>query len=767
MLLPEHNRYPLLYLFLPGVVLALLIPLFWNITIEPPQGTGAAGRSFENTALYQRVYPQFFYSFEQLRLGDMPLWNPNVLTGVPHQAQPNAAIFQPLHLPFFFLPTERALVLHVLLCYFLMAMFFMLFARSLDVSFPAAMLGGIAYAFSGASVTAIMLPEIASTLVWAPLLFFALREYTRNFHTAFAVLAGLSMGMLLLAGGGMVAVLFLLLALYYALVRTFFSRPAFSIGILRRGTGAMLIVILGFGVGAIQWIPTYFWYLSLDAPLETLFHLDIAWRLPQQPREFLYHLLSTGEAYLPNAGYLGTATLLFAPAAFLHRFGRFESIYFGLAIVVMLFLAVFEPFPLNTSKIFPFFMFPIMFSFAILAALGMDRFFDTEQGLRSTFVRLAVGVFFILVILVVLYGDTAIRGRAILLTLFLLPAVFWRQVWTARIFGCLTVLLLFTDLAFSNVALSRHPIQDAPQCYRMDDELIQEARRQALSDRILFNSRAQDISFSPGIAMMQPIRAVNARQIPLSKDQAVFWRYITSVEQEEQGRKRPIPELLLAPSNLAASLLNHLGARALLIGAQTPLGSLPVLRPEGLRLRPVRSLGDWMLYANDAAYARVRWVPGWRAVADTEEAIRVLLSDDFEGSLECTVETEGDAFVNLVRVVSDVPVEQRQNNLSTVSCTIVDESPDRVVIDVEAEVAGVTLLADTYAAGWEATLDGHKTPILKVNGIFRGVATPPGRHLLVFSYRPLPFRIALYITVLSLTIIVVCGFMQLVRKRSG
>lgn len=751
MLLPEHNRYPLFNLFVLGVVFALFIPLFWNITMEPPQGTGAAGHTLENTDLYQRVYPQYSYSFERLRQGALPLWNPNVLGGVPHMAQPETAIFQPLHLPFYFLPVERAMALHALLCYFLMAMFFVLFARSLDLSFPAALLGGMAYAFSGVTVVAITRPELASTLVWVPLLFFALREYTRNFQMAFAVLAGLSIGLILLAGAYMIALLFLMQAFYYAIVRAFFGQPIQPVSLWRRGWGVLLIGGIGLGIGAVQWLPAWFWYQGLNAPMEALLHLDIANRLPQHPKDLLLHLFSTGESHLPNAGYMGAATLLFAPAAFLHRYSRFEAIFFGLCVLAPILAVLVEPYPLNMAQMLPLLLFPMAFSLALLATLGMDRFFDTRQGLRSTYVRLAVVAFFIMALALLWYGDTAIRGRVVVYVILLLPAIFWRRPWPATLFGCLTALLLFTDLAFSNVALARHPIQDAPQCYQMDRELIQEARRQALSERVFFNSRRQDLAFSPNIAMMQPMRAVNARRVPLTTDKAQWWRYICQAEGPLADAPMSLyPELLLAPRNPAARLLNHLGARALIIGAQTPLGSLPALRPEGMRLRPVRSLGDWMLYANDSAYPRVRWLPVWRAVTDTEEAIAHLLSEDFEGARECTVEAEGQAFTELVRVAPDVSMEEQALSWEGVGAKIVEDSPERIVVEVETEVPGITLLADTFDSDWKVTVDGKAAPLLKVNGLFRGVATPAGNHVLEFSYRPWSVYLGRYLSLVLL-----------------
>ena len=63
--------------------------------------------------------------------------------------------------------------------------------------------------------------------------------------------------------------------------------------------------------------------------------------------------------------------------------------------------------------------------------------------------------------------------------------------------------------------------------------------------------------------------------------------------------------------------------------------------------------------------------------------------------------------------------------------------PNRVRIEYASRSAGILTLTDSYAPGWTATLNGHATEILRVNGAFRGIAIPgPGHYVVEYTYRP-------------------------------
>lgn len=61
-------------------------------------------------------------------------------------------------------------------------------------------------------------------------------------------------------------------------------------------------------------------------------------------------------------------------------------------------------------------------------------------------------------------------------------------------------------------------------------------------------------------------------------------------------------------------------------------------------------------------------------------------------------------------------------------------SPNRIV--VEADGPGLLVVGEVMVSGWEARVDGARTPIETVDDLFRSVPLPVGHHQVVFEFRP-------------------------------
>ena len=112
------------------------------------------------------------------------------------------------------------------------------------------------------------------------------------------------------------------------------------------------------------------------------------------------------------------------------------------------------------------------------------------------------------------------------------------------------------------------------------------------------------------------------------------------------------------------------------------------------------------------------------------------------------------------------PRTHLENSASAVALT--DDGPDKVTLTFRTTAPDRLILEDAQAAGWQASLDGRLVPIATYDGCLRAVAvTRPGRHHVVFSYAPTPFRLGLYFSLLTLAGLISAACFSLTRKLAG
>jgi prepilin-type N-terminal cleavage/methylation domain-containing protein len=70
------------------------------------------------------------------------------------------------------------------------------------------------------------------------------------------------------------------------------------------------------------------------------------------------------------------------------------------------------------------------------------------------------------------------------------------------------------------------------------------------------------------------------------------------------------------------------------------------------------------------------------------------------------------------------------------SVRILHDGASTVVLEATRDKTGLVVLRDTFDPSWHAEVDGQTAEIVRVNGRYRGVAVPPGRHVIRFVYRP-------------------------------
>lgn len=178
----------------------------------------------------------------------------------------------------------------------------------------------------------------------------------------------------------------------------------------------------------------------------------------------------------------------------------------------------------------------------------------------------------------------------------------------------------------------------------------------------------------------------------------------------------------------------------------------------GFNVRAAQRLADaptdpektFELLFDDRAGDRIRLVQGV-PVASTEEAIAVANRPDFDAVNVVPVET-GDA---------NFPTEAPR----AAKLDVVTYSPEYIDITAASETATTLFIADAFADGWRATIDGEEVPIFPGLIAGRAIAVPAGEHRVELTYRTPGLRVGLVLSAIGWLAIAALAFWGRRRRR--
>lgn len=747
-MLQRANQPGFLPLFLIGACLAVLSPLFWLATRLPAD---PLPRTYDNLGLYEQVLPGAHYTAERLRAGEWPLWNPWQLCGTEHLADPSQGVFQPLGLLFLVLPVPTALAAHGFLAVLLMGINFCLCLRAMGARYAPSLFGAVVYAFSGAAAAGLSYPALAALLAWMPLCFWGVRAVAAQQRNAVPLL-GVALALTGLSGaaGPFFATVLGLSA--YAIACLSRARRTAGIRWSAGLRGIRNAVLLSLGLGAVQLLPAIAWAWPRGAWLAPG-PAALQAALPASMRELVQQLFAVpSDNLLPPLLYFGTITLLVLPAALFHRAARAEVLAFLPLAALAALLALYGRAGWDARLPFEAFAFPASFAVAVLAALGADRLFETGRDPRSPNVWVPLLVTVLCGAALFLLLPSAGRGTALVfLTVSLLPSVVVRLRWLAAACTGAAILLLFIDLSYHLRQRTIHPYADMPGMLARFDPSLRVLQEQTVNGRAAAALRPIDTLLPVNFGALREIRCAGGHAFHLTPRQQAWWARLGNGALGDTA----------APAGSAAQprLLNVMAVRALLAAPDSPLVAAPW--PEtGPRLRPAISDGPLKVLVNDDALPRAYWTGAWRRADAIESTLTQLDAADFRPGMMCVVEADEGTLGALSKTVPETSGQIHP----MVTATLAVDRPEHVELRVTAPAPGITVLSDTFARGWRAEIDGKPAPILRVNGLFRGVETPAGEHTIVFQYVPVEFYAGLAISMITAALMALFGLVRAFQR---
>ncbi len=371
----RENRAPLL-------VALITIIFFWQTLIL------SRVYFFGDNRIY--YYPSRVFFGSALRAGQSPFWCRYLFSGFPLFADSESGIFYLPNFIGYYLPTLAAFNYSIFLHYLAMAIFTYMYARAIKISKASSTFAALAFTFGGFSIAHLGHMNVLTSLAWFPLILYLVEKGLQKDSYAYFLGAGLVLGIQFLAGFLMIPLFVLTIAFFYVL---FYPRPnRWSRRGLLRAAG-MLVVLggVGFGLGAIQNLPSYYLVNNsvrtggLSAVSSNLFNFPptnlISFIFPRffgGPKTYYWGPWNFVELY----AYVGILPLALAPAALFRKRSWHTKFYCWAGLVALvisfgefglLYTLVHKLPGYNVLKDPSRFVLIVDFALVILAAIGLDR----------------------------------------------------------------------------------------------------------------------------------------------------------------------------------------------------------------------------------------------------------------------------------------------------------------------------------------------------------------------------------------------------------
>jgi hypothetical protein len=753
-----RRAYPLLLLLAPFIFFAP------GTRMEILLGDGDA---------FVQFLPFWKWAADQWSQWTPPFWTPDIFSGFPLLAEPQAAVFHPLKLLFVFLPPVAAMNLTVLLYYGVAGLFTYLLAREEGLQPEAGLLAGVAFAFSGFLIGHQAITALFITAASFPVLFYALRRTVRKSDYGSILLGMLAILSLVLAGHPQFIFFALFFALFYAAYLWLFVVIREQRGPFLRCVGA--IYFLGCMLGAFQFLPTlelkmrslrdslsYADFVGLSLPLHTLFTSLLSTRI--------YHLFpnDASEAML-DVGFL---VLLLALVGALKAWRGAAFWIFLFLFGALLFLGDNTPLYRLMYHVPGYNLFRLAsrngiavdFAVALLAGYGLNA---VQAGRRTRGWMPAVLLLMAPLVYLIVFvpAEQRIHGKLFFLAeggtlpwswegirtyippiapeLLLMLAGGAALLWILfKGSGRVSVAFIFIALALTHFWEYRNWIFAAPASQV----------EASLKATPLIAELAQSGRSGYRVALGGPANWMNF----LQKDRENWRAHFVRSGGVDVNMLHSIPSIS-GYSPLILRNYSRLAGNMHMSGVISDAGFFASPALNLLNVRHVVVSEDGLSFPKETfSRFRIVWRDGKITLYENRDSYGL-----FWGVRELRLASDEEFWREMENPTTDFRTTALLMDTDLKGlCGRTYHLPERVEasivspnhIRLEVETAGESFLAGSHLRypGWFARVDGRWQRPLRVNGIFSGMVLPPGIHTVELRFIPVSFWTGLMVSMLSL-----------------
>jgi hypothetical protein len=741
--------------------------LFWWLRIR--EAGGDRVQLFANFDVLMYWLPLLREAAAQWRAGAVPLWNPYQALGTPLLATQQVAALYPFNALYLLLASGTAWWITALAHQWIAALGLYALCRTLGLSAPAAVLGGISYAFSAVLIAkCIYLPDELICVAWLPWMFAAAERVVNRPAVSTTVALAAVCSLHILGGDAdTIARASELLGAYVVL--RLVTQPCNASERRRAATALGAAAMLALLLTAVQWLPT----------LELVRHSvrDLGRMTAAQQAGFALNLEELFLTRVRGVAVLSISSslpLVLALVGWVLWSRRAVAWFFGAAAMVIVALALGPATPLyGWFRYLPsgtWFRVPLRFMnlwpmcVAPLAAAGAEALLIAAS--RQQWRRVVrVGIGSALIVLAIKAGfalrNEAARVWLVLVVFDALPLILVAGLAKAAHRGALrlsgrvgTALATFCIFAVPVVLFQPDslPPQRVADLYAPYADLFAQLRNERPA-RVLSLLPVADGRMWAKLGSYFEVPVLNDFE-PLSLMD--FRDFAAALRGPEPASVESMLDVFtgdVAPPHphFDSRLLNLSGVRFVVVEPGKTANLAQWFAP-GVSLVPWRESRTAVVYENRTALPRAFFVLASGLSVSRSGCVDTLLREDFDPMTQLIVEQPMNVAVGATAAAGSV--------------RIVEYTPGRISMDITAGGDGFVLLTDAFYPGWVGRSDGS-TPaaIVRADCFFRAVPVSAGRHEVVLEYTPRSFRLGAAVSIAAIGLTAVVLAVSRVNRR--
>lgn len=683
---------------------------------------GVPYKNFLITDPVRQQYPWKMLSINYLKNGQIPKWNPYTFSGSPLLANFQSGVFYPFNLIFFILPFNIAWGMFIILQFLLGGIFMYLYLKHIKLITEAALIGSIAFIFSGFFIAWSEWGNIVHTIIWVPLILLAKDKIIENGSVKWISILIFSEISMFFAGHIQIAFYCFLFTTIYLIIKIWqkYLKQIIINGNTNKLKHLIKILFPFIMIGSIvalitsiQWLSTLHYILLSARSVDQINWQQQGWFLPWQnliqfiapdffgnPSTLNYWGVWNYGEFI---GYIGIMPLIFAVYALFNRKDK-KTLFFGTTF----FLSLLFTLPTFIAKIpfllnLPFIstsqptrlMSLIVLSLCILSALGIDLLLRKKDYRNLSKI---IGTFFILYLCLwafVLFGQKIMIGNEWANNLLIakrnliFPTIVFLGSATlylgcvkikskniSNIFKGLLILLFCVDLFRFGWKFLPFTKEDWIFPNTKTIEFLQEKQKEGLFRIMSTDSRI----FPPNFSIPYKIETVDGY------DPLFLKTYAELIIASERGKPDISPPFgfnrIITPHNFNSPVIDILNVKYVL--------SLNEINSH--KLTKVFQEGETRVYENRKVLPR--------AFIITKNIPRDSVNDTFEIK------------------ASDI------NKIGTAMIT--EYSSKNLIINVNSTVSAMLIISQNYTPDWKVSINGNRVEYLKVFQSLLGIPVPKG-----------------------------------------